>query len=125
MLGRGLGESVLSVAGRSPGDLLRVWGGNESACWRRLGREALSMGLSVGDVCIRAMANSRSIILTSRVVRRWSRVTLSSCCIVLTKVATFGGVVTGSGRWSEPIRDGAAESRVTLVTVVPVDGLAD
>lgn len=79
----------------------------------------------MGDVCIRAIANSRSIIFTSRVVKRWSRVTLSSCCIEPTKLATFGGIVTGSGRRSEPIMDGAAESRATLVTVVPVDGLVD
>jgi hypothetical protein len=83
----------------------------------------------VGELdCIRAIANSRSIILTSRVVRRCSRVTLSSCCIVCTSVAIFegrAGVCACSCSCSDSIRDGVPDARVTLVTVVPVEGRAD
>lgn len=79
--------------------------------------------------CILAIANSRSTIFTSRVVRRSSRVTLSSCCIVWTSVARFEGTFGCSAsascsRGSDAI-DGAADARVTLVTVVPVEGRAD
>ena len=43
--------------------------------------------------------------------------------MVCTRVARFEG---RAGSWcSDPVTDGAAEARVTLVTVVPVDGLPD
>lgn len=83
------------------------------------------MGFSGLLVCSRAMANSRSISFTSSVVNRCSRVTLSSCCIVLTRLATFDGRLGCSACSSTSIKDGAADIRVTLVTVVPDEGLPD
>lgn len=70
------------------------------------------------------MANSRSISFTSSVVNRCSRVTLSSCCIVLTRFATFDGRLGCSVCSSASVKDGA-DIRVTLVTVVPDEGLPD
>ena len=68
------------------------------------------------------MANSKSISFTSSVVNRCSRVTLSSCCIVLTRLARFDGRLGCCGVWSTSIKDGSADIRVTLVTVVPDEG---
>lgn len=73
--------------------------------------------------CIRAMANSRSIIFTSSVLSRCSTVRLSSC-IVRARLPTFGGRLICSV-WSEPVMEGDAEPRVTLVTVVSVEGRWD
>lgn len=66
------------------------------------------------------MANSRSISFTSSVVNRCSRVTLSSCCMA--RLARFDGRLRGSGVCSTSIKDGSADIRVTLVTVVPDEG---
>jgi hypothetical protein len=52
-------------------------------------------------------------------------VTLSSCCIVLTRLATFGARLACSACSSTSIKDGVADIGVTLVTVVPDEGLLD
>lgn len=124
-LGRGLGDSSRSL-GESRPLVLRVREEKEPDEGGCLGRDDLSeLELSEPLVCMRAMANSRSISFTSSVVKRCSRETLSSCCIVLTRLARFGGILACSARSSTPIKDGAADTRVTLVTVVPEEGRTD
>ena len=52
-------------------------------------------------------------------------VRLSSCCIVRTRLPTLGGRLIWSACGSESGMDGATDALVTLVTVVPVDGLPE
>jgi hypothetical protein len=63
--------------------------------------------------------------LTSIVLRRCSRVRLSSCCIVRTRLPTLGGRLIWSACGSDSWMEGAADALVTLVTVVPVEGLQE
>lgn len=84
-----VGDSSRSRELRYEG-FLRIWGRESS--FRRDEDLSRSWGLSVTELdCIRAIANSRSIILTSIVLRRCSSVRLSSCCIVRTRLPTLGG----------------------------------
>lgn len=50
---------------------------------------------------------------------------LSSCCILRTRLPTFGGRLIWSAGGSDSWMEGAADALVTLVTVVPVEGLPE
>lgn len=80
--GRIAGKGAVSLAGEMD-RCFCLRGMSEFGCLER--------GFSDSLDCILAIANSRSIIFTSSVVRRCSRVTLSSCCMVWTKDARFEG----------------------------------
>lgn len=118
-----VGDSSQSFELRYEG-LLRTCG-KESSFLRDEDRSR-SWRLSAAELdCMRAIANSRSIILTSIVLRRCSIVRPSSCCIVRTRLPTFGGRLIWSACGSDSWMEGAADALVTLVTVVPVDGLPE
>lgn len=122
-LGSGLGDSSRSVVPRYEG-LLRTCGMESS--FRRDEDRSRSWKVSAAELdCMRAIANSRSIILTSMVLRRCSMVRLSSCCMVRTRLPTLGGRLIWSACGSDSGMDGATDALVTLVTVVPVEGLPE
>lgn len=88
------GDSSRSDEPKCPEGLMRMNGESDGGlCFCREGRSTFELS---GLDCIRAIANSRSIIFTSSVFKRCSTVRPSSCCIVCTKLLMFGGRLTWS-----------------------------
>lgn len=143
---RWFGRSVLVLDGRSapPGDLAPGasslpdgdWADDGLRLCRVVGGDGFlcpdgSAGVSLRPDCMRAIAHSRSINFTSKVVSRCSSVTFSSCCNELTSVPTIGGMGSSGGASSSssssgPSRkDGSVVGFGALATVVRVGGRSD
>ena len=118
-----LGELLEPVAGENNGAGCRPSGVNDF----------LDVDLAVGEEsprlsCSRAMANSRSMSLTSRVVTRCSIVRLSWFCIVCTRLPTLGGTLSTSVCCSASLTSGVSQGSSgldRLATVFLVGGLKE